>query len=83
MMNCLWSSIAEFSDLRDARSLAAQRNITLFQGFCAMKYALYAICVNAHAHTDCKECGLQQPKSPGSQEENEMFSFSEGTAMMI
>ncbi|XP_031436154.1 zinc finger FYVE domain-containing protein 26 isoform X2 [Clupea harengus] len=70
---------AEFSDPGDARSLAAQRNITLFQGFCAMKYALYAICVNAHTHTDCKECGLtsQQHNSPGSPEKSEESSYSE------
>ncbi|KAG5266093.1 hypothetical protein AALO_G00249720 [Alosa alosa] len=67
------SGQTEFSDLGDARSLALQRNITLFQGFCAMKYALYAICVNAHTNTDCKECGLtaRQHKSPGCPEESE------------
>ncbi|XP_062378501.1 zinc finger FYVE domain-containing protein 26 isoform X4 [Sardina pilchardus] len=68
------SGHTEFSDLGDPRSLALQRNITLFQGFCAMKYALYAICVNTHTHTDCKECGLtsQQHKSTGCPEESEM-----------
>lgn len=45
-----------------------------------MKYALYAICVNAHTHTDCKECGLtsQQHNSPGSPEKSEESSYSEG-----
>uniref|UniRef100_A0A3Q1CG55 Zinc finger FYVE domain-containing protein 26 n=1 Tax=Amphiprion ocellaris TaxID=80972 RepID=A0A3Q1CG55_AMPOC len=33
-----------------------QRNIILFQGFCAMKYAIYALCVNAHKYSNCTEC---------------------------
>ncbi|XP_023807372.1 zinc finger FYVE domain-containing protein 26 isoform X1 [Oryzias latipes] len=37
-------------------SLAAHRNVLLFQGFCAMKYAVYAVCVNAHRHSSCSEC---------------------------
>uniref|UniRef100_A0A665W4P1 Zinc finger FYVE domain-containing protein 26 n=1 Tax=Echeneis naucrates TaxID=173247 RepID=A0A665W4P1_ECHNA len=32
-----------------------QRNIVLFQGFCAMKYAIYALCVNAHKYSNCTE----------------------------
>ncbi|RVE57573.1 hypothetical protein OJAV_G00217500 [Oryzias javanicus] len=41
---------------------AAHRNVLLFQGFCAMKYAVYAVCVNAHRHASCGECAsvLQQ-----------------------
>uniref|UniRef100_A0A671QY22 Zinc finger FYVE domain-containing protein 26 n=1 Tax=Sinocyclocheilus anshuiensis TaxID=1608454 RepID=A0A671QY22_9TELE len=42
--------------LVDSPSSSVQRNITLFRGFCAMKYALYAICVNAHTHTGCLDC---------------------------
>ncbi|XP_048061313.1 zinc finger FYVE domain-containing protein 26 isoform X2 [Megalobrama amblycephala] len=45
--------------LLDSPSCSVQRNITLFQGFCAMKYALYAICVNAHMHTGCLDCEPQ------------------------
>uniref|UniRef100_H3BXK2 Zinc finger FYVE domain-containing protein 26 n=1 Tax=Tetraodon nigroviridis TaxID=99883 RepID=H3BXK2_TETNG len=33
-----------------------QKNIVLFQGFCAMKYAIYALFVNAHKYADCTEC---------------------------
>ncbi|XP_050981696.1 zinc finger FYVE domain-containing protein 26 [Labeo rohita] len=42
--------------LVESPSSSVQRNITLFRGFCAMKYALYAICVNAHTHTGCLDC---------------------------
>lgn len=35
---------------------AAHRNVCLFQGFCAMKYAVYAVCVSAHRHASCGEC---------------------------
>ncbi|XP_024130107.1 zinc finger FYVE domain-containing protein 26 isoform X3 [Oryzias melastigma] len=35
---------------------AAHRNVRLFQGFCAMKYAVYAVCVSAHRHASCGEC---------------------------
>uniref|UniRef100_A0A8C1BV50 Zinc finger FYVE domain-containing protein 26 n=1 Tax=Cyprinus carpio carpio TaxID=630221 RepID=A0A8C1BV50_CYPCA len=44
--------------LVDSPSSSVQRNITLFRGFCAMKYALYAICVNAHTHTGCLDYRL-------------------------
>ncbi|KAL2099181.1 hypothetical protein ACEWY4_005661 [Coilia grayii] len=69
----------EFSDMGDTRGLAAQRNITLFQGFCAMKYAVYALCVSAHTHTNCKECGLtsQEDKTSESQRKRESPSHSE------
>ncbi|XP_049626488.1 zinc finger FYVE domain-containing protein 26 [Suncus etruscus] len=31
-------------------------NLTLYQSFCAMKYAIYALCVNSHQHSQCQEC---------------------------
>nr|XP_033807345.1 zinc finger FYVE domain-containing protein 26 isoform X2 [Geotrypetes seraphini] len=37
-------------------TLVQQRNLALFQAFCAMKYAIYALCVNAHKYSVCKEC---------------------------
>ncbi|XP_042303954.1 zinc finger FYVE domain-containing protein 26 isoform X3 [Sceloporus undulatus] len=38
-------------------SLLSQRcNLVLFQAFCAMKYAIYALCVNAHKASNCKDC---------------------------
>lgn len=36
--------------------LSQQRNLILFRAFCAMKYAIYALCVNAHRHANCKDC---------------------------
>ncbi|XP_007940502.1 zinc finger FYVE domain-containing protein 26 [Orycteropus afer afer] len=32
------------------------QSLTLYQGFCAMKYAIYALCVNSHQHTQCQDC---------------------------
>ncbi|XP_066536111.1 zinc finger FYVE domain-containing protein 26 [Hoplias malabaricus] len=46
--------------LGDTQNSSVQRNITLFRGFCAMKYAIYAVCVNAHAYTGCSDCGSLQ-----------------------
>ncbi|NWQ93761.1 ZFY26 protein, partial [Burhinus bistriatus] len=37
-------------------ALSQQRNLALFQAFCAMKYAIYALCVNSHRHSKCKDC---------------------------
>ncbi|NWH59484.1 ZFY26 protein, partial [Geococcyx californianus] len=36
--------------------LSQQRNLALFRAFCAMKYAIYALCVNSHKYSKCKEC---------------------------
>ncbi|XP_060618493.2 zinc finger FYVE domain-containing protein 26 isoform X1 [Anolis sagrei] len=36
--------------------LSQRRNLVLFQAFCAMKYAIYALCVNAHKASNCKDC---------------------------
>ncbi|NWX63717.1 ZFY26 protein, partial [Promerops cafer] len=37
-------------------TLSQQRNLALFRAFCAMKYAIYALCVNSHRHARCKDC---------------------------
>ncbi|XP_061853830.1 zinc finger FYVE domain-containing protein 26 isoform X3 [Colius striatus] len=37
-------------------ALSQQRDLALFRAFCAMKYAVYALCVNAHQHAKCKHC---------------------------
>ncbi|KAM3871059.1 zinc finger FYVE domain-containing protein 26 [Diretmus argenteus] len=59
-------------------SLAVQRNIVLFQGFCAMKYALYALGVNAHKYSDCTECEFmqQQQQHQPSEAEGEQSQTS-------
>ncbi|KFW94120.1 Zinc finger FYVE domain-containing protein 26, partial [Phalacrocorax carbo] len=37
-------------------TLSQKRNLALFRAFCAMKYAIYALCVNSHKHSKCKDC---------------------------
>ncbi|KAM6273574.1 zinc finger FYVE domain-containing protein 26 isoform 2-T2 [Porphyrio hochstetteri] len=37
-------------------TLNQQRNLALFRAFCAMKYAIYALCVNSHKYSKCKDC---------------------------
>ncbi|XP_030071386.1 zinc finger FYVE domain-containing protein 26 isoform X2 [Microcaecilia unicolor] len=37
-------------------TLVQHRNLVFFQAFCSMKYAIYALCVNAHKYSACKEC---------------------------
>ncbi|XP_017658431.1 zinc finger FYVE domain-containing protein 26 isoform X2 [Nannospalax galili] len=36
--------------------LSQCQSLTLYQGFCAMKYAIYALCVNSHQHSQCQDC---------------------------
>ncbi|XP_028932164.1 zinc finger FYVE domain-containing protein 26 isoform X2 [Ornithorhynchus anatinus] len=62
------------------------QNLTLFQGFCAMKYAIYALCVNFHRHSRCRDCpggvsdglssaGELSRDSPGSSGASQLFSL--------
>lgn len=37
-------------------ALSQQRSLALFRAFCAMKYAIYALCVNSHKHSKCRDC---------------------------
>lgn len=65
-------------------SSGVQRNIVLFQGFCAMKYAIYALCVNAHKYSNCTECESMQPQqhhqlSEAETDQNQTSTSSEGT----
>ncbi|XP_034015732.1 zinc finger FYVE domain-containing protein 26 [Thalassophryne amazonica] len=50
----------EKGDIETIGNPAVRRNIVLFQGFCAMKYAIYALCVNAHKYSKCTECEPMQ-----------------------
>ncbi|NWI16180.1 ZFY26 protein, partial [Crypturellus soui] len=36
--------------------LSQRRNVALFRAFCAMKYAIYALCVSVHRHSGCRDC---------------------------
>uniref|UniRef100_A0A8D0L948 Zinc finger FYVE domain-containing protein 26 n=1 Tax=Sphenodon punctatus TaxID=8508 RepID=A0A8D0L948_SPHPU len=48
---------AQDSTAMSAPSLLSQRrNLALFWAFCAMKYAIYALCVNSHQHSKCRDC---------------------------
>ncbi|MEE6492067.1 hypothetical protein FKM82_016465 [Ascaphus truei] len=40
----------------DVYTLVQHRNTAVFQAFCAMKYSIYALCVNAHMRVQCKDC---------------------------
>ncbi|XP_072896254.1 zinc finger FYVE domain-containing protein 26 isoform X1 [Hemitrygon akajei] len=37
-------------------SMTQRRNVTLYQALCAIKYAIYALCINAHQLSSCKDC---------------------------
>ncbi|XP_038584174.1 zinc finger FYVE domain-containing protein 26 isoform X2 [Micropterus salmoides] len=62
-----------------------QKNIILFQGFCAMKYAIYALCVNAHKYSNCTECESmqQQHQHQPSEAEKHQNQTSEGFHLLF
>lgn len=55
-----------------------QRNLVLFQGFCAMKYAIYALCLNAHKYSSCYECESKQQREMSQAENHQTPTSSEG-----
>ncbi|XP_024910893.1 zinc finger FYVE domain-containing protein 26 isoform X2 [Cynoglossus semilaevis] len=57
-------------------SPAVQKNVVLFQGFCAIKYAIYALCVNAHKYSNCAECKATQQLNEAG--EGQTSTSSEG-----
>ena len=36
--------------------LSQSQSLTLYRSFCAMKYAIYALCVSSHQHSQCRQC---------------------------
>nr|AAI41360.1 Zinc finger, FYVE domain containing 26 [Mus musculus] len=46
----------ETHDASVPEHLSQCQSLTLYQGFCAMKYAVYALCVNSHQHSQCQDC---------------------------
>uniref|UniRef100_A0A8C4ZJA5 Zinc finger FYVE domain-containing protein 26 n=1 Tax=Gadus morhua TaxID=8049 RepID=A0A8C4ZJA5_GADMO len=42
--------------LQQTADAAVHRNVVLFQGFCAMKYAVYALCLSTHKYSGCTQC---------------------------
>lgn len=70
---------AEESKIVSTLSPAVQRNTVLFQGFCAMKYAIYALCVNAHKYSDCTECeSMHHQLTEADMDQNQTSNLSEG-----
>jgi hypothetical protein len=47
---------SETHDASVPEHLSQCQSLTLYQGFCAMKYAVYALCVNSHQHSQCQDC---------------------------
>lgn len=74
------SPLPEETDTLVAPRLAAQRNVVLFQGFCAMKYALYALCVNAHRPSTCLDCKGSSQFPESTEGQRQPSAPSEGTA---
>ncbi|XP_044023406.1 zinc finger FYVE domain-containing protein 26 isoform X3 [Siniperca chuatsi] len=65
-------------------SPGVQRNTVLFQGFCAMKYAIYALCVNAHKYSNCTECeSMQQHQHQPSEAEMDQNQTSKGCHLLF
>ncbi|KAM3595590.1 uncharacterized protein V6R79_025751 [Siganus canaliculatus] len=66
------SPVTEDTEAIGTVSPGVQRNVVLFQGFCAMKYAIYALCVNAHKYSNCTECEFLQQQKHQQPDEAEM-----------
>lgn len=66
-------------------TLSQQRNLALFRAFCAMKYAIYALCVNSHKHSQCKDCihsllGDSPEDTTSAQPAGDWLAFSDSVA---
>nr|XP_011724733.1 zinc finger FYVE domain-containing protein 26 isoform X4 [Macaca nemestrina] len=64
--------------------LSQCQNLTLYQGFCAMKYAIYALCVNSHQHSQCQDCkdSLSEDLTSAAEPANDSLS-SPGAANLF
>ncbi|XP_077113084.1 zinc finger FYVE domain-containing protein 26 isoform X2 [Ranitomeya variabilis] len=52
-----------YQEHEDVREQMLHWNIITFQAFCAMKYAIYALCVTAPSHAQCKDYSARQDNS--------------------
>ncbi|XP_034713924.1 zinc finger FYVE domain-containing protein 26 isoform X1 [Etheostoma cragini] len=79
------SPATEDTEVASNHSSGVQRNIVLFQGFCAMKYAIYALCLNAHKYSSCIECESMQQYQPSEAEidQNQTSTSSEGCQFLF
>ncbi|XP_037550751.1 zinc finger FYVE domain-containing protein 26 [Nematolebias whitei] len=64
-------------------SAGVQKNVVLFRGFCAMKYAIYALCVNVHKYSNCTECESVQHHQPAETDQNKSSVSSEGGRILF
>ncbi|XP_069807243.1 zinc finger FYVE domain-containing protein 26 isoform X1 [Dendropsophus ebraccatus] len=72
VLKLLRKTVTEEEELQEQTQ---HRNIVVFQAFCAMKYAIYALCVNALSHAQCKDYYTNQLN--GSLEDGEYGKGSE------
>ncbi|XP_072314504.1 zinc finger FYVE domain-containing protein 26 [Eucyclogobius newberryi] len=61
----------------------AHKNIVLFQGFCAIKYAVYALCINIHTYLNCSEFGSKQQNNTSHAEISQTSTSSEGSQVVF
>ncbi|XP_043842321.1 zinc finger FYVE domain-containing protein 26 [Dromiciops gliroides] len=71
------------SDVSVPNHLNQCQNLTLFQGFCAMKYAIYALCVNFHQRSQCLLCKEGFPESLTTNQEPAKDSSSPGASSLF
>lgn len=45
---------------REAHDLAQQRSTVMFQAFCGLKYAMYALCIQANKRAQCRNSNANQ-----------------------
>ncbi|XP_039182796.1 zinc finger FYVE domain-containing protein 26 isoform X2 [Crotalus tigris] len=68
-----YGEVQDSAVMPDVRLLSQQHNLTLYQAFCAMKYATYALCVKAHRGSNCRHCAnyfvTELPNEPLEQNE--------------
>ncbi|XP_077477383.1 zinc finger FYVE domain-containing protein 26 [Stigmatopora argus] len=65
------------SDGEAVLSPAAQRSVVVFRGFCAMKYAIYALCVNAHERVACSRCRAKRRRDAWEGTEPSLLATSQ------
>ncbi|XP_013915694.1 PREDICTED: zinc finger FYVE domain-containing protein 26 [Thamnophis sirtalis] len=51
-----YTKVQDSAVMPDVRLLSQQHNLTLYKAFCAMKYAIYALCVKSHRGSNCRHC---------------------------
>ncbi|CDQ88037.1 unnamed protein product [Oncorhynchus mykiss] len=75
------SGADEFSVVVDSPSPMVQRNLVLYRGFCAMKYALYAMCITAHKYSGCSDCGTAQSTPEAEKDQSQASTPLQGTLL--